>query len=146
MIMNRIKIVLSIFAFLFAVMQANAQSFRLNDLVGKTWTGVSGYYGCDVMSWSISFGEKNAIHRGIDKKGKDIATFSYNMYLSNNVPKKYDDSLLGKSQSGKYIVFERKYDHEERTVEDFQTYEIISLTSNKLVVKSNGLTITFVAK
>ena len=43
--MNRIKIVLSIFAFLFAVMQANAQSFRLNDLVGKTWTGVSGYYG-----------------------------------------------------------------------------------------------------
>lgn len=50
-------IVLSIFVLMFCVMPTNAQSFQLKDLVGKTWTGVSGYYGCDVMSWSISFGE-----------------------------------------------------------------------------------------
>ena len=68
------------------------------------------------------------------------------MYLSDVEPKFYDASLLGKKQSGKYVVCERKYIFNMKEREDFKYFEIISLTSDRLIVRANGLTITFVAK
>jgi len=146
MIMNRIKILLLTLALMFGITEINAQSFQLKDLIGKTWVGVSGYNGCEYLDWAITFTEKSSIHRGTDKEGKEIATFCYNTYLCNELPIRYEETLLGKSRNGKYIVFERTYNYKGRQIEDFKIFEIKSLTSDSLVVKSNGLTITFEAK
>ena len=140
-------IVLSMFTLMLCFAHMNAQNFQLKDMVGKTWTGVSGCKGCDYIDWTITFTEKTSVHRFASKPddGKP-GIFTYNMYLSDVEPKFYDASLLGKKQSGKYVVCERKYIFNMKEREDFKYVESISLTSDRLIVRANGLTITFVAK
>ena len=103
--MNKIRIVLSMFTLMLCFAHMNAQNFQLKDMVGKTWTGVSGYKGCDYIDWTITFTEKTSVHRFASKPddGKP-GIFTYNMYLSDVEPKFYDASLLGKKQSGNMLL------------------------------------------
>ena len=134
-------------ALTFGIMQVNAQSFQLKDLIGKTWVGVSGYNGCEYIDWTVTFTEKSSVHMFSAKQGDDQpSVFTYNMYLSDVEPKSYDASLLGKKQSGKYVVSERKYIFKEEERKELRYFEILSLTTNNLIVKANGLTITFESK
>jgi len=147
MIMSRIKILLLTLALMFGITEVNAQSFQLKDLIGKTWVGVSGYNGCEYIDWRVSFTENKSVHVFSSKKKDDQpSVFTYNMYLTDVEPKSYDASLLGLKQRGKYVVSERKYIFKGEECEDFSYSEILSLTTNRLVVKSNGLTITFEAQ
>jgi len=115
--------------------------------MGKTWVGVSGYDGCEYINWTVVFTEQLSEHSLASKSnGEQPSVFIYNMYLTDVEPKSYDASLLGKKQIGKYVVLERDRVFHEKKYESFYYFEILSLTTNRLVVRSNGLTITFEAK
>ena len=124
----------------------SAQTFSLNSLSGKTWKAISGYNLSDKMNLSIYFYSTSATYNMSSKDNHFSKEYNRDFYLSDTIVKSFDRSEVGKIKSGKYII--RCESKSYGAKQKFSVFEIISLTSNKLVLKTCGsdkLTITYVA-
>ena len=144
--MRIVKPILILVMAMMSILQVKAQCFQMSDLVGKTWVATSGYNGCENIDWSMKISKGSSEHKFIVKENKQSSVFTYKTYLSTTIPQKYDASLVGKNENGKYLVFERNYTYNNKVYEDFYYAEIISLVANKLTLRVKNSTIVFVGK
>lgn len=90
-----------------------AQAFHMSDLVGKTWKGTSGYIGVEFFDQYLQLTETQAKEKIVLKKdGSIFVSFTYDMYLSDSIPDKFDETQIGRNNVGKYLILQRIWDHE----------------------------------
>lgn len=143
--MKKTSILFILFFMLGLSSSLSAQTFSLNSLKGKTWRAVSGYNLSDKMNLSIYFYSAYATYNISSKDNQISKEYNRDFYLSDTIVKSIDRSKVGKIKTGKYIIRCDSKSYEAR--QKFSVFEIISLTSNKLVLKTCGsdkLTITYV--
>ncbi len=112
-----------------------AESSVMDMLVGKNWrlqvqkTGYikeHEYETYDEFKWVIAMLDKN--------NNRIYGEREY--YLSDKVDKKFDFSKVGKSKNGRYIIENGNIRNTDKFF--LETFEIIELTKNKLVLKNAG--------
>lgn len=140
--MKQVKYILVALVTLLATQAVVAQSFNYADLQGKTWTVTSGREGVDALEWTIKFNDRTCITSCKDVKNNETYSYCLSAYLSPNIPQDFLDSEIGKNTSGHYLLLRNTSKGEA-----FDTIEIISLTSEQLILKAiNGHAITYYAK
>ena len=124
-----------------------AQSFKLSDLKAKTWQVESGLEGLEFLDVYFSFQNTKHTITIIAKDGsEEDLDCLFDMYISDSKQESFDYSKIGKSQSGKYIVCHNTYELLGETYENFNCYEIVTLTADKLALKELDNTLTFKAR
>lgn len=121
------------------VAPSNAQSYQMKNLQNKTWRGISGYVAYDSVDWILAF-TKDTFTSTCSKKEdkKNSVSYAARFYLSDSIPDTFDESAVGKTKSGRYLV----YQYTDETKCDY--FKILELTKGRLVIQApNGCTVTF---
>lgn len=121
-----------------------AQSYKLRDLCATKWNVESGLDGLEFLyvNWDVEM-TRLTITLGAKDGSEEEVICLLDMYLSDKKQDSFDKSKIGKYQSGKYIVTYNTYELLGINYENFNCYEIVTLTPYKLVVKENDNCIVF---
>lgn len=120
------------------------ETYRLSDLVSKTWYGVSGYTGSESIDVTIEFTDNSLIFKAWPKNEiNDITTFVYHMCMSDSLPENGCFSIPQRQSSGKYFTLERTYVYKGVVKEERIVCEILSLSETALTLKSGKATMLF---
>lgn len=142
--MKRLIMILSVF--LAICLKCEAQSFSIDMLKGKTWQAVSGYLCSGYFDWESVFSDDRVYDTFTWKANQEKASSSDLIYLSDSRNKTFNDSLVGKSKVGRYLVCGSKRTAHGKSYTHVSVYEILSLTDTQLILKIGDLTIVFKAK
>ncbi len=146
--MKRIKCIIGcLFIVCVFSFYANAQKvFPASLLIGKTWVQETPSFGKNIYKWSF---DKNFHTRVMEFEDGENIESVIEYYLSRTKETGFNHEKVGLSNTGQYIIFYRKQSPELPPYKEYVTdwYEILSLTPEKLVVKSQwGVICTFSKK
>lgn len=131
--MNRIKIIFSTLILILNIMQANAQTFSVKDLIGTKWEHIKDYNPNSKIVIEFTNTEMIETVSFIDNSQRYRWPRPY--YLSPTVPTSFNKSLVGKTTTGTYLVLLYAFDRM-----DYKT--IKKITSDSLVLyhrKTNAI-------
>lgn len=131
------KTIIAILIALFSTCAVNAQTtYTLEQLVGTKWRMIypkevenHPYYPSIIDIKEFTSGEIKTNNKRVSKVNgeiRSILNFSKPYYLSDVIPKSFDNSKVGKVKKGSYIIL---YNDKIKAME---YYKIISLTNDSL--------------
>lgn len=144
--MKMIKQCIMSFLVIACTCNVQAQGFHMSDLEGKTWKGISGYIGIEYIDQYVQFTKVQSKYKLILKEDRNtIVNLTYDMYLSDSIPDKFDKNQIGRNNVGRYLVEQRIWDYNGQPRVDYSCLEILAVEPDKLVVKGGEIITTFVA-
>ena len=128
----------------FSCIDMYGETYRLSDLVSKTWYGVSGYTGSESIDVTIEFTDNSLIFKAWLKDDiNNVTSFVYNMRISQDIYAKESFEQIPIQDSGKYIMLKRSYSYKGQIKEDWVVCEILSLSERVLTLSLGNAIIYF---
>ena len=127
------KTIIMFMLYILSIVNSNAQTFSVKDLIGTKWEQIKDYKSNTKII--IEFTKTGVIETAtfIDRNKTYCNSKPY--YLSTTVPTSFNNSLVGKTTTGTYLVMLYKFDRM-----DYET--IKKITSDSLVLyhrKTNAI-------
>lgn len=120
------KTIFSLICLTAATISLHAQIYQRSDLLSHKWISE------DETTLSVSFSAKEMVYQA-ELRDSSVLKFPVTYYLSATNDSTFDHSLVGKSQSGKYIKTYQKLERSNGDIDHIMIYTINELTNTKLV-------------
>lgn len=138
------KIIITIIVICASCIDTYGETYQLENLMGKTWYGISGYTGSETIDVTMEFSEDSLVFKAWPKNEiNNISTFVYHICLSDSLSENGCVSVPSRQGSGNFLTLERTYVYKGRTEEERIVCEILSLSETDLTLKSGKATMFF---